>query len=221
MMNSGHFILPGIAASIAIFSGVGANAELFNSAKQQLKSATIEVAKKDDTGKEPRNIVTKSMLFSLPYSVVPDSEFDILVCYMQTADGRTLNLIELCGKSNDSKNSPQEEVRPSQEKVRELLATKQCQKCDLRGINLSGQNLGGANLTGTNLSGANLSGANLTGTNLSGANLTGANLSGVSMSNTDLSGANLRGASLSGSGWGRINLRGTTMPDGSIAVPAI
>jgi hypothetical protein len=44
---------------------------------------------------------------------------------------------------------------------------------DLTDTNLAGANLAGANLTDTNLAGANLAGANLAGANLAGANLGG------------------------------------------------
>lgn len=116
------------------------------------------------------------------YPIVPSSDASKLVCYMQTADGRTLNLRELCGNS-------------VAENIRRLLATKQCQKCDL-----SGANLGSADLPNADLRGANLAGADLRSANLVGANLDGA----------DLSGASLSGAILSGT-----NLQGTTMPDGT------
>lgn len=78
------------------------------------------------------------------------------------------------------------------EHIRQLLATKQCQGCDL-----SNAGLVLANLSGSTLSGANLSGANLSRTNLSGADLSGANLSGASLFGANLSGANLIGADLS------------------------
>src|SRR5690349_14696294 len=59
-----------------------------------------------------------------------------------------------------------------------------CTNVNLSGQNLSGANLQGSIFTGANLSGTNLSNANLTGavfesSNLSGANLTGANLAGA------------------------------------------
>ncbi|MEG4801410.1 pentapeptide repeat-containing protein [Microcoleus sp. ARI1-B5] len=102
-------------------------------------------------------------------------------CYMQTADGRVVNLTSLCTKKN-------------LDTVRQLLTTKQCQNCDLSGVNLSeadlhDANLTRANLTKANLKGANLLGANLTGANLKGANLFGANLAGTILKNADLSGA--------------------------------
>ena len=71
----------------------------------------------------------------------------------------------------------------------QLLSTKKCPLCDLRGAGLVMVNLSRADLTGADLSGANLSQADLTGANLAGANLTGASLFGA-----NLSGANLNGA---------------------------
>ncbi|MBE9194558.1 pentapeptide repeat-containing protein [Synechocystis sp. LEGE 06083] len=75
------------------------------------------------------------------------------------------------------------------EDLTQLLSTKKCPLCDLRGAGLVMVNLTRADLTGADLSGANLSGADLTGANLSGANLTSASLNGA-----NLSGANLNGA---------------------------
>jgi len=122
------------------------------------------------------------------YSVTPTSETNNWICYMQTADGRVVNLTSLCAKK-------------TLDPLRKLLTTKECQKCDLIGVNLSetdlhDANLSGANLTGANLKGANFLGANLTGANLKGANFLGANLAGSLLKSADLSGA--------------------TMPDGTI-----
>jgi hypothetical protein len=67
---------------------------------------------------------------------------------------------------------------------------------DLYGADLGGANLRGADLYGADLRGANLRGADLYGANLRGANLGGANLYGVNLRGADLRGANLRGANL-------------------------
>lgn len=82
------------------------------------------------------------------------------------------------------------------EHIRQLLATKQCQNCDLINAGLVMADLSGANLSGANLTGANLSRANLSGADLRGANLSGASLFGVNLSETKFSGANLAGADL-------------------------
>ena len=89
-------------------------------------------------------------------------------------------------------------------------------------IDLSGANLGGANLRRDNLSGANLrktylgeanlSGADLSGANLdeailTGAKLLGAKLNGASLSKTELTKAFLVGASLSGVNLNAANMR--------------
>jgi tetratricopeptide (TPR) repeat protein len=82
------------------------------------------------------------------------------------------------------------------EHVRKLLATKECQNCDLSGAGLVMADLSGANLSGANLTGANLSRANLSSADLRGANLSGAGLFGVNLSEAKLNGANLAGADL-------------------------
>lgn len=85
------------------------------------------------------------------------------------------------------------------EKIRK---TSSCEKCNLRGSNLSGQDLFGANLSGTDLTGANLSGANLRN-----ADLTGAKLGDAVLKNADLDGALLSGAK-----W----IDGTICPEGAV-----
>ena len=67
-------------------------------------------------------------------------------------------------------------------------------KADLRGANLRGADLYGANLRGANLYGADLRGADLRGANLYGANLRGADLRGANLYGADLRGADLYGA---------------------------
>ena len=69
---------------------------------------------------------------------------------------------------------------------------------DLRRANLSGADLGGADLIRANLRRANLSGADLSGADLGGADLRRANLSGADLRRAYLSGADLRRADLSG-----------------------
>lgn len=110
------------------------------------------------------------------------------------------------------------------EHIRQLLATKQCQNCDLTGAglvlaNLSGANLSGANLSGANLSRANLSGADLSGANLSGASLFGANLSGAKLSRADLSVADLRDSYLLNANMVGAKLTGTIL-QGAIGIPS-
>lgn len=77
---------------------------------------------------------------------------------------------------------------------------------DLRGADLSGQDLSFRNFQRVNLSGADLTGARLLGSNLTGADLSGANLAGARLADTDLTGANLTGANLT-----RARLLGTRL----------
>ena len=107
--------------------------------------------------------------------------------------------------------------------TRQLLATKQCQDCDLSGAglvltNLSGANLSGANLSGANLSRANLSGADLTGANLAGASLYGANLTGAKLEGAQLSGADFRDAYLYNVSFGDANVNVAHL-QGAIGIP--
>ncbi|MBW4519919.1 MAG: pentapeptide repeat-containing protein [Scytolyngbya sp. HA4215-MV1] len=82
------------------------------------------------------------------------------------------------------------------DQVRQLLATRQCRSCDLRGAGLVMANLTGADLSNADLSGANLGRAQLRGANLAGANLTGASLFGADLSGARLDGTNLTSADL-------------------------
>jgi uncharacterized protein YjbI with pentapeptide repeats len=66
-----------------------------------------------------------------------------------------------------------------QNRIHDLLTTKQCPDCDLRGADLEGLDLRQVNLEGANLQGANLRNANLGRANLQRANLQGADLRGV------------------------------------------
>ena len=86
----------------------------------------------------------------------------------------------------------------------------------LRGANLSGAYLSGADLRGADLCGADLRGADLRGANLSAADLRGANLRGADLSGADLRGANLRGADLCGAGLSGANLSGADLSDAGL-----
>jgi uncharacterized protein YjbI with pentapeptide repeats len=82
-------------------------------------------------------------------------------------------------------------------------------EANLSGANLSRANLGEANLSGANLSGANLCEANFSGANLSGANLCEVDLSKQNLSGVNLRNANLRDVNLSGANLDYTNLKGT------------
>lgn len=89
-------------------------------------------------------------------STILVSQVNKPICYLETSDGSTINLNQLC-------------VPKTLTSIQQLLATKQCQGCNLQQANLANVDLKGANLQGADLSGANLSGANLTGANIQGA----------------------------------------------------
>jgi len=80
--------------------------------------------------------------------------------------------------------------------LRQLLANRTCQQCDLSRAGLVYANLAGADLRNADLSEANLTRADLRNANLRGVNLRGAVLTGADLSGADLSGANLQGADL-------------------------
>ena len=105
-----------------------------------------------------------------------------------------------------------------------------CYKADLRGLDMSGQNLfstfaqadfspkgttktnlSGAIMPGANLIDANLTGADLTDARLGGAILTGANLSGAGLGRAILTGANLTDANLTATNLNGANLLSVTM----------
>ncbi|MDJ0797324.1 MAG: pentapeptide repeat-containing protein [Calothrix sp. MO_167.B12] len=107
--------------------------------------------------------------------------------------------------------------------LRQFLATKSCEGCDLSGVglvmaDLAGANLRGANLRGANISRANLSGANLQGANLSAASLFGVNLSGANLQEADLTSADLRNTYLVNAKLTNTSLNGANL-QGAIGIP--
>jgi uncharacterized protein YjbI with pentapeptide repeats/serine/threonine protein kinase len=133
-------------------------------------------------------------------------------------------------------------IYQQQSTVRKLLATHNCQRCNLQDAtlenadlklgNLAGANLMGANLVGTNLVAAyleeadlrdaTLEKANLSLVNLRSANLKGASLGGVSLrsaylENANLAGANLAGANLTNANLAGANLAGANLTNANLA----
>jgi uncharacterized protein YjbI with pentapeptide repeats len=92
-----------------------------------------------------------------------------------------------------------------------LLATRQCQSCDLTAAGLVNAKLGRANLSGSDLRQANLSGADLSLANLSGADLTGASLAGANLAGANLEGAILDAADLRGAYLSGVNFKNTSL----------
>jgi uncharacterized protein YjbI with pentapeptide repeats len=156
------------------------------------------------------------------YQILVSSETDTPACYIQTEDGKILDLRNLCGQP--TRNTTKTTAQTAD--IKRLLATNQCPGCNLSGANLANANLRFANLVSANLSGANLSGASLIGANLNDANLTGADLksaklNGARMMRTNLNGArlveaNLLGANLIGASLNGAKLHSANMPDGNL-----
>ncbi len=104
--------------------------------------------------------------------------------------------------------------------IRQLLSTKQCQRCDLQSANLVMANLQSASLTYANLQQANLSRVNFIGADLRNAKLAGSSLSGANLSGADLTGADLRNTDLRGTVFTGAILTGTLL-DGATLQAAI
>jgi uncharacterized protein YjbI with pentapeptide repeats len=117
---------------------------------------------------------TAEATLSSEYPVAPNLNVNESVCYMQTEDGRTLDLSNLC--ANPDRNTTATSVQ-----IRQLLETKLCQRCNLRGANLSSSNLIGADLSYANLSNADLRNTNMLGANLNKTDMSNAKLSGAIM----------------------------------------
>jgi tetratricopeptide (TPR) repeat protein len=97
------------------------------------------------------------------------------------------------------------------QQINQLLSTKQCPSCNLRGAGLVLADLTGADLRGADLSFANLSRADLTGANLMGANLSGTSLNGANLTGAILIGATLMGTDLRDAYLVNANLFGTSL----------
>jgi len=96
--------------------------------------------------------------------------------------------------------------------VQQLLKTRSCRKCNLRGANLSNLDLSHADLQGANLSHANLSQTNLSHANLAGANLYLANVQQANLAAANLSQANLASAKLA-----KANLQATNLSKANLS----
>ncbi|HBB35038.1 MAG TPA: hypothetical protein DDZ80_09555 [Cyanobacteria bacterium UBA8803] len=63
----------------------------------------------------PEVALTNPLSVNSQFPVIPNSEVDTLVCYMETEDGQILNLESLCKKANpDSENRPSNSVNTAQ-----------------------------------------------------------------------------------------------------------
>ena len=101
--------------------------------------------------------------------------------------------------------------------IDKLLATQQCQWCDLRNADLSDAQLSGAQIANANLSGANLSGADFSGADFSGAVMSGANLRKANLSGAFLRGSKLQNADLSGADMSKARLNNANLLDANLS----
>lgn len=101
-------------------------------------------------------------------------------------------------------------------RVSELLTTKECVRCDLRGADLQNADLENANLEGANLQGANLKNANLETAYLVGANLEKADLSDANLRHANLAMALLPEATLQRSKMKNVNLQGSILKSANL-----
>lgn len=119
-----------------------------------------------------------------------------------------------------SSAQPREEFSTSRspvaDAVSQLLTTKECVRCDLRGADLQNANLNNSNLEGANLQGANLQNANLETAYLVGANLEKADLRNANLRHANLAMAFLPEARLDRAKMKNINLQGATLKSANL-----
>lgn len=112
------------------------------------------------------------------------------------------------------------------ERVKRLLETKECVRCDLRGADLAKADLDKANLEGANLQGANLSKAELNraylvGANLNEANLVDADLDQAKLLYASLVEANLTKAKLLEANLTNANLQAAILTEARLSAPTL
>jgi uncharacterized protein YjbI with pentapeptide repeats len=79
-----------------------------------------------------------------------------------------------------------------------LIETRKCRYCDLRGVDLQGENLDDVDLTGALLRNSDFSGASLNNARLPNTDLTEAEFDNAYIRNTDFSNADLERADFTG-----------------------
>jgi uncharacterized protein YjbI with pentapeptide repeats len=99
-----------------------------------------------------------------------------------------------------------------------VFSTKNCEACNLSGMDLRGKDLRNAKFAGSNLNGANLTGANLAGADLRQAFLQGAQLPNANLDAANLCGAKLNAApSTAGSTNVAANLAGAFLRNANLS----
>jgi serine/threonine protein kinase len=126
----------------------------------------------------------------------------------------TFVIIDANGMIFSSKPSPQIAITP--DAVVQLLTTRECRNCNLRGADLSGTNLRSVDLKGADLRGANLRNADLRSSSLENVNLTDADLRNADLRGADLKDADLTATKLEGANLNSTDFRRAIMPEGFI-----
>ena len=62
----------------------------------------------------PEIAFSQPLFVKLDYRIVPKSDTDMLVCYMHTEDGRTLDLGNLCKKSSEESDNRSSNISAEQ-----------------------------------------------------------------------------------------------------------
>lgn len=88
------------------------------------------------------------------------------------------------------------EENPTAQLLEQLLDTNKCYRCNLSGVDLSGEDFEDADLEGTDFTGANLENVDFSEANLKGASFVNANLKNADFSKADLYKTNFSGADL-------------------------
>lgn len=137
------------------------------------------------------------------------------------------SLDSIAGSALEPWPYPTEPTAAASQRLHQLLATNECEKCDLRGVDLEEANLRDSELERANLEGVNLHGVNLEGADLEGVNLRGADLEGAQLREADLSAkprrpanlqfANLEHANLEGARLRGALLRGVNLSNANLA----
>lgn len=119
-------------------------------------------------------------------------------------------------KKNTNTSSSRSDVT-KQRNLEKLLKTKECQNCNLSGVNLNGANLSNAKLYDANLRGAVLSRANLYHAKLRNSSLADAKLDNANLYQANLSDADLEGADLTKANLAQADLENTNLGNANLS----
>ena len=119
-------------------------------------------------------------------SAIESGTLTYITIFLDRETGVALEEQLIAYKSNSGEQLAAIDSEKVQELRSQLLETRECIGCDLRGVDLREADLTEVVLTKANLEGANLAGANLAGAILRGSSLRGANLEKANLHDADL-----------------------------------